>query len=857
MPDSEVVRYRGGSVLPQTKSRRLIASTTDSSSNSNNGGEDWITRKRVQTKTTKNIEKRVQRQVVLEDGRIIEEGEPEVTVDTVEDVESHSDDGEEDRHIVGGWSKSFHPDRALQCSQPGEDNAVATWHPGGNTLGETLKRNTKVTDVKQHSYSTTSARNLGDISSKDVKKVIGQGRSTKTFIKPLDEAPVEIPTRMTHKNANRKRMVDTENIEEVQRLQDGVVKTDRYVTRENIEDDNEETPSEGTSTDSESNDGDRDSFSQRKEDRFIDYYTVPRGKSIKEGKFLRHGIHLTSYDKSNKAGELEEDSVRRPALAYKGDSDSTGDMWGGPTPHKPPKSDRPPSRSRPGPNMNRFSSTERESTRSPGPPGHNKFPVHYSKPIPRGGGGAAGNDQKFHTIERSSTSDRYYHTTNTGFGGGVDRRQANRRHHQYRHSMGAGGQDSDSSYSRSRSESRGHVAGGPHQTSSTLPKRSNLKKTNHHSSMGTLKTGGSEATGGVAAAAASTTQQRPSRLKRAMSFTSSETGGGRKPRSRSGSIGSNASQSFIGGFKSLYASLTKSGSNKKEKENRVSAANKAWFDQGDDGPGKAAPQRPPRKARSTASSMTSGQGYSSYNKRQNKSTTNLDQENHRQSFRPSGLTSNGGGGGGSSFDVRGAGGTSRRWEMYSSNTNLDNNASSSPQQQKQQRQRHASPIRKLSPFRRSGKSKSPQRQQSPAPLQQQSTAVASSAATLVRERADRQSTARSERSDHFSDNNSKKQQPPRGLFRNNKRLDSSQSSPDNREPRRFEEERQIRQRGQVRSRFFGQQEVSDGAEGSDEAAQSVRPPPDMRRLLLNNVNLTRSKSMSKDLDQRSSVIRAI
>ena len=229
------------------------------------------------------------------------------------------------------------------------------------------------------------------------------------------------------------------------------------------------------------------------------------------------------------------------------------------------------------------------------------------------------------------------------------------------------------------------------------------------------------------------------------------------------------------------------------------------------------------------------------------------QENHRQSFRPSGLTSNGGGGGGgSSFDVRGAGGISRRWEMYSSNTNLDN-TNSSPQQQKQQRQRHASPIRKLSPFRRSGKSKSPQRQQSPALLQQ--STVASSAATMVRERADRQSTARSERSDHFSDN--KKPQQPRGLFRNNKRLDSSQSSPDNREPRRFEEERQIRQRGQVRSRFFGQQDVSDGAEGSDEAAQSVRPPPDMRRLLLNNVNLTRSKSMSKDLDQRSSVIRAI
>ena len=70
----------------------------------------------------------------------------------------------------------------------GEDNAVATWHPGGNTLGETLKRNTKVTDVKQHSYSTTSARNLGDISSKDVKKVIGQGERSKVLLKVADGA---------------------------------------------------------------------------------------------------------------------------------------------------------------------------------------------------------------------------------------------------------------------------------------------------------------------------------------------------------------------------------------------------------------------------------------------------------------------------------------------------------------------------------------------------------------------------------------------------------------------------------------------------------------------------------------------
>ena len=42
----------------------------------------------------KNIEKRIQRQVVLEDGRVIEEDDPEITVDTVEDTENFSDDAE-------------------------------------------------------------------------------------------------------------------------------------------------------------------------------------------------------------------------------------------------------------------------------------------------------------------------------------------------------------------------------------------------------------------------------------------------------------------------------------------------------------------------------------------------------------------------------------------------------------------------------------------------------------------------------------------------------------------------------------------------------------------------------------------
>lgn len=85
---------------------------------------------------------------------------------------------------------------------------------------------------------------------------------------------------------------------------------------------------------------------------------------------------------------------------------------------------------------------------------------------------------------------------------------------------------------------------------------------------------------------------------------------------------------------------------------------------------------------------------------------------------------------------------------------------------------------------------------------------------------------------------------------------------ENRDAPRFEEERQRRQRGQVRSRFFGQRDEDDSEAmdpEADDLRRNARPPPDMRRLLLNNINMSRSKSIGNDLDQKHqpSVIRAI
>ena len=106
MPTSEVVRYSGYRRKPSSVSATALANTDSSSFGS--GGEDWVTRKRVEVKTTKNIEKRVQRQVVLEDGRVIEEDDPEITVDTVEDTQSHSDTADEEATHVHGLVQVCH-----------------------------------------------------------------------------------------------------------------------------------------------------------------------------------------------------------------------------------------------------------------------------------------------------------------------------------------------------------------------------------------------------------------------------------------------------------------------------------------------------------------------------------------------------------------------------------------------------------------------------------------------------------------------------------------------------------------------------------------------------------------------------
>lgn len=166
---------------------------------------------------------------------------------------------------------------------------ISPWAPGYNVVGEKLQRNTKTNQVEERSVTTACANNLGDIAIKDIESVIKRGKKVQSVVRTKDYEngdPGKIAAKVVRKDAFRDKKTDIEDIREINSVNaQGQSRTDRIVNREFIEEDQDETPSDGdTDTETESRDGDRDAFSQRKEEKTIDYFKVQQGEiSAKPG----------------------------------------------------------------------------------------------------------------------------------------------------------------------------------------------------------------------------------------------------------------------------------------------------------------------------------------------------------------------------------------------------------------------------------------------------------------------------------------------------------------------------------------------------------------------------------------------
>merc|ERR1711923_509419 len=110
--------------------------------------EKWLTKKKVEIVTTKNVEKTIKRQLVLEDGRVLDEDIPIVTLDTTENKEIFETDHDEERD-----NRDY--------------NKRAEMNTGDKVM--TLKT-TK--DVKENVTKTEASHNIGSIANRDIPTIM-------------------------------------------------------------------------------------------------------------------------------------------------------------------------------------------------------------------------------------------------------------------------------------------------------------------------------------------------------------------------------------------------------------------------------------------------------------------------------------------------------------------------------------------------------------------------------------------------------------------------------------------------------------------------------------------------------------
>ena len=135
MSGSAVVKYAGGAVRGDAE-------------------EEWVTTKKVDIVTTKSVEKKIQRQIVLEDGRVVEEEVPVVTVDTTEDKQTFQTDQDEERE--------------LEADEAGGAKYAASKFDGNGSVlvGDKFTRVKKINDVTESLVKTEALQDIGDIKSK-------------------------------------------------------------------------------------------------------------------------------------------------------------------------------------------------------------------------------------------------------------------------------------------------------------------------------------------------------------------------------------------------------------------------------------------------------------------------------------------------------------------------------------------------------------------------------------------------------------------------------------------------------------------------------------------------------------------
>lgn len=206
--------------------RRFISSPAplaDSDVISNTKREEWTTSKKVVNHKTRQTETRVQRQLVLEDGKIIADTGPQITTRTTED--NKVEESEDTQHRKTGDEDT--PDGYVPV--PGSERVVCE-----KTESHQVTKETKEENMKMHD--------------ENFKELRGPEEIHRMAVMVPDESPLvgirpdRFPGKLTHYSSRSRKVTDKDEVKEISEERDGEVTKQTTRTHHHEEKDDDEVP---------------------------------------------------------------------------------------------------------------------------------------------------------------------------------------------------------------------------------------------------------------------------------------------------------------------------------------------------------------------------------------------------------------------------------------------------------------------------------------------------------------------------------------------------------------------------------------------------------------------------------------
>ncbi|XP_076393601.1 chascon isoform X2 [Megachile rotundata] len=249
--------------------------------------EEWETRKKKEITTTRQIETRVKRQVVLEDGEVVVDSGPLVTTNTTEDVEQQEHTTQE-RRTTG--------DQPQEVEWPTGGRSSAD---GGSIvqkeLNETVVRSREEIEER---LETEDRQQLGDISDEAYQKAVRNNRGDLRVA--LAESSKQLASqtgpRVVQHTTKSNKVIDTEKTLERKELKpDGLIVTERKRTVEHEEIKDDEVPDDGKDVDNESEIRKESSqrFVKKRDEDIVDY--ISGGERV--GREMRYVAETTEGER--------------------------------------------------------------------------------------------------------------------------------------------------------------------------------------------------------------------------------------------------------------------------------------------------------------------------------------------------------------------------------------------------------------------------------------------------------------------------------------------------------------------------------------------------------------------------------